>query len=142
MNSYLFDEISIGQTESFSRQITLREEDLFREITGDLNPLHRDDAYAKEIGNGKFKSHVTFGMLTASLLSTMAGMLLPGEYSLIHSIDNISFKKPVYAGDTLTVTGTVTEKQSDLRLIIVSVRITNQEKKLVTKAEMKILVQR
>lgn len=79
-------------------------------------------------------------MLTASLYSTLAGVYLPGKYSLIHSIDNISFKKPVYAGDTLTITGTVKEKQEDLNLILVSVKIMNQNQKLVSKAEMKILV--
>ena len=141
MNSYRFDEIRVGQTESFTREITAEMEDRFRELSGDMNPLHRDDEYAREIGNGRFRSHICFGMLTASLLSTLAGMYLPGEYSLIHSIDGISFKKPVYAGDTLTVAGTVTEKVEDLRLILVSVRISNQDGKLVSGAKMKILVQ-
>ena len=142
MNSYRFEEITVGQTESFSREITREMEDSFRALTGDMNPLHRDDGFAREIGNGRYPSHVCFGMLTASLLSPLAGMLLPGEYSLIHSIDSISFKKPVFVGDTLTVTGTVTEKVEDLRLILVSVRITNQAQKLVSGAKMKILVQK
>ncbi len=142
MNSYRFEEITVGQTESFSREITREMEDSFRALTGDMNPLHRDDGFAREIGNGRYPSHVCFGMLTASLLSSLAGMLLPGEYSLIHSIDSISFKKPVFVGDTLTVTGTVTEKVEDLRLILVSVRITNQAQKLVSGAKMKILVQK
>lgn len=142
MNEYCFEDIQIGQTESFQKKITVGMEDSFREITGDTNPLHRDDAFAIEVGNGKFKSHVSFGMLTASFYSTLAGMYLPGKYSLIHSINNLSFKKPVFTGDVLTVTGTVKEKYDDLMLICVSVKITNQDGIVVSEADMKILVQK
>lgn len=142
MNEYTYSDLEIGQAESFSKEITVEMEEQFRQITGDINPLHRDDVYAEEIGNGKFKSHVTFGMLTASLYSTLAGVYLPGKYSLIHSIENISFKKPVYAGDVLTVSGVVNGKQDDFKLIRVSARITNSDGKVVSKADMKILVQK
>lgn len=142
MNEYGYEDIQIGQTESFQKEITVGMEDSFREITGDTNPLHRDDTFAVEVGNGKFKSHVSFGMLTASFYSTLAGVYLPGKYSLIHSIDNLSFKKPVFTGDVLTVTGTVKEKHDDLRLICVCAKITNQNGKVVSKADMKILIQK
>ena len=67
---------------------------------------------------------------------------MPGKYSLIHSVDQISFKKPVYAGDVLTVRGTVEDKQDGLNLIKLKVRITNQENKCVMTAGMKVLVQK
>ena len=73
MNEYCFEDIQIGQTESFQKEITVEMEDSFRKITGDTNPLHWDDVFAIEVGNGKFKSHVSFGMLTASFYSTLAG---------------------------------------------------------------------
>ncbi len=113
-------------------------EDAFRTITGDTNPLHSDDAFAQEIGEGKFSSHVSFGMLTASFYSTLAGVYLPGRYSLIHSLE-IKFQKPVYAKDQLTVTGEILDKQDGLGLIIVKAEIRNQNKKIVSKADMKIL---
>ena len=142
MREYTFDEIEVGLTESFTTKITIEMEDMFRTITGDENPLHRDDDYAKEVSGGKFESHVAFGMLTASLYSTIAGMYLPGKYSLIHSLERVDFKKPVFAGDELTVTGTVKEKQDDLHLIILDVVIRNQNNKVVSKAGMKVLVQK
>lgn len=142
MREYTFDELSVGMTESFTKRITTEMEDAFRLITGDENPLHRDDEYAKEVSGGKFKSHVAFGMLTASLYSTIAGMYLPGKYSLIHSLERVDFKKPVFVGDELTVTGTVKEKQDDLHLIILDVVIQNQNNKAVSKASMKVLVQK
>ena len=142
MKEYTFDELYVGQTESFTKEMTTEMEDMFRRITGDENPLHRDDGYAREVGNGKFPSHVTFGMLTASLYSTLAGMYLPGKYSLIHSFEKLDFKKPVFAGDVLSVSGTIKEKQDDLKLIMVDAIIKNQNQKTVSKALIKIIVQK
>ncbi len=142
MNEYTYGEIRIGQTESFSKEITLEMEDAFRKITGDENPLHKDDSFAEEIGGGRFQKHVSFGMLTASLMSALAGLYLPGKYSLIHSVEQISFKKPVFAGDILTVTGTVEDKRQGLNLIFIKVKITNQEGEVVLTALMKVLVQK
>ena len=141
MNEYRFEEIREGQSESFSRQITVEMEDAFRALSGDENPLHRDDAFAVSVGEGKFSGHVTFGMLTASLYSAMAGMYLPGKYSLIHSLE-IKFQNPVFAGDVLTVAGTVKRKHEGLNMIELAVKITNQEDKCVSKADMKVLVLR
>lgn len=140
MREYTFLEIQVGQMESFSKEITLEMEEAFRRITGDENPLHREDAFAE--ATGKFKKHVAFGMLTASILSTLAGVYLPGKYSLIHSIDNIRFRHPVYAGDVLTVTGTVAAKHEGLQLICLKVKMINQDGRLVLTADMKVLVQK
>lgn len=140
MNEYTFDEIEVGQVASFQREITLEMENMFREISGDENPLHKDDKFAKEMGNGKYDSHVAFGMLTASMYSTIAGMYLPGKYSLIHSFEELSFLKPVFAGDVLTVTGEVIDKNEMLKLIRLKVEIKNQDNKKVSRAKMKVLV--
>lgn len=140
MNSYRFDEIEVGLKASFERTITTEMETQFREITGDDNPLHRDDDYAVRVGEGRFPGHVSFGMLTASLYSTLAGVYLPGEYSLIHSLEDLSFQRPVFAGDVLTVEGEVTEREEALRLIRIKATIRNQNGKVVSKARMKVLV--
>ncbi|WP_026491175.1 MaoC/PaaZ C-terminal domain-containing protein [Butyrivibrio sp. XPD2002] len=142
MREYTYEELEIGQNESFTKEITAEMENAFRSITGDENPLHKDDGFAGEISGGKYSSHVTFGMLTASLYSTLAGMYLPGKYSLIHSFDRIDFRKPVFVGDVLTVSGTIHEKQDDLSLIIIDALIKNQNGKVVSKAAMKVIVQR
>lgn len=142
MKAYTYDEITIGQTEIFSKTMTKAMEDAFRAITGDENPLHRNDIYAREISRNRFSSHIVFGMLTASLFSTLAGMYLPGKYSLIHSLDKIEFRKPVFVGDVLTVSGVVREKQDDLKLIVVDAVIRNQDDKVVSKSTIKILLQK
>ncbi len=140
MNDYRFSDIEIGMEASFSKNVTIEMENSFRELSGDENPLHKDDEFAKDISDGKFQSHAAFGMLTASLYSTMAGMYLPGKYSLIHSFNELSFLNPVFVGDELTVTGQVVDKVDDLRLIVLKVSIRNQEKKVVSRAKMKVLV--
>lgn len=142
MNEYKFADISVGMKASFEKEITLEMENAFRDISGDDNPLHRDDAFACEVGNGKFPGHAAFGMLTASFYSTMAGMYLPGKYSLIHSFDEISFMKPVFVGDKLVVTGEVVGKEEELKLIRLKVMIKNQNNKTVSRAKMKVLVLR
>ena len=65
---------------------------------------------------------------------------LPGKYSLIHSFEELSFTKPVFVGDDLTVEAEVTDKEIALKLIRLKVTIKNQDNKLVSKAKMKVLV--
>ena len=142
MNEYTLADIRVGMKENFTKKITEEMEDAFRLICGDENPLHRDDDYAKEIFGGKYDKHVSFGMLTASLYSTIAGMYLPGKYSLIHSFDELSFMQPVFAGDTLAVEGEVTEVDEALKLIRIRVIIKTQFGKKVSRAKMKIMVMR
>ncbi len=140
MNEYKFSEIEIGMLASFEKEITLDMEKAFRNISGDENPLHKEDEFARTVSNGKYPSHVAFGMLTASFYSTIAGVYLPGKNSLIHSFDEISFLNPVFVGDKLTVTGEIVDKQEDLRLIRIKAVIKNQDNKLVSRAKMKVLV--
>lgn len=140
MNEYEYDQIEIGMNAHFHKTITAEMEEQFRQLSGDDNPLHRDDGFAQVISKGVYKSHVAFGMLVAAMYSTMAGMYLPGKYSLIHSINELSFMKPVFVGDKLDVIGTVVDKIDDLRLLILKVIIKNQDNRIVSKAKMRVLV--
>ena len=140
MNEYPIEEIQVGMSASFKKLITKEMEDSFRVITGDENPLHKEDDFALEISGGNFKGHAAFGMLTASFYSTVAGMYLPGKYSLIHSFDEISFMKPVFVGDELTVNAEVIDKDEALKMIRLKIIIKNQDNKKVSRAKMKVLV--
>lgn len=136
MNEYTYDEIIIGQEESF--QVTVSEEmmEQFLQITGDVNPLHRDAAYAV---TRQYVDKVVYGMLTASFFSTLAGVYLPGRYSLIHSVET-KFLRPVYVGDVLTVSGTVKEKEDAYRMLILNLLIKNRKGEKVVKGTMQIKV--
>lgn len=122
MNTYRFDEIGTGHTEQFRVSITEEMLDIFRSLTGDCNPLHADDAFAKKKG---YEGKVSFGMLTASFLSTLAGVYLPGENSLIQSVE-VKFVKPVYPGEELLITGTVAEKNDTFRFLKVKAEGKNE----------------
>lgn len=136
MNEYTYDEIIIGQEESF--QVTVSEEmmEQFLRITGDVNPLHRDATYAV---TRQYVDKVVYGMLTASFFSTLAGVYLPGRYSLIHSVET-KFLRPVYVGDVLTVSGTVKEKEDAYRMLILNLLIKNRKGEKVVKGTMQIKV--
>ena len=134
MNSYSYDEIEVGQKEGFS--VTVTEEVLtgFKAITGDVNPLHNDEDFAVKKG---YKGKVGYGMLTASYLSTLAGVYLPGEKSLIQGVE-LKFSQPVYVGDTLEIQGEVTEKNDTFKVIRIKVTVKNQDNKKVLKGSMQI----
>lgn len=70
-NKYMvdvFESIKVDQTDEFIHKITEKDIDVFCDLTGDSNPLHMDDEYAKRTD---FKKRVVHGMLTASFISTM-----------------------------------------------------------------------
>ena len=136
MNNYTFDELTVGMTESFKVTITEAMLDAFKGITGDVNPLHNDEEFAKAKGH---PGRVAYGMLTASFLSTLAGVYIPGERSLIQQVET-KFAKPVYIGDELTVTGEITELVESVQRLELKVTITNQDGKKVLRGTMGILV--
>lgn len=136
MNNYTFDELNVGMTESFKVLITEAMLDAFKGITGDVNPLHNDEEFAKAKGH---PGRVAYGMLTASFLSTLAGVYIPGERSLIQQVET-KFAKPVYIGDELTVTGEITELVESVQRLELKVTITNQDGKKVLRGTMGILV--
>ncbi len=136
MNNYKFDELTVGMTESFKVSITEAMLEAFKGITGDVNPLHNDEEFAKAKGH---PGRVAYGMLTASFLSTLAGVYIPGERSLIQQVET-KFAKPVYIGDELTVTGEITELVESVQRLELKVTITNQDGKKVLRGTMGILV--
>lgn len=79
---------------------TFTEDDVrrFIDITGDRNPLHVDEEFAART---QFGRRVLHGMLTASIFSTMVGMLLPGNGAIYRS-QTINFLRPVHVGETVT----------------------------------------
>ena len=94
----MIEDFEPGQHVTFTKTFTEDDVRHFIEITGDVNPLHVDEAFAAKT---QFGRRVLHGMLTASILSTMVGMLLPGTGAIYRS-QTIQFLKPVHVGDTVT----------------------------------------
>ena len=133
MNHYTLAEMTPGLTEEFTVTVTPEMMDAFRAITGDVSPIHIDADYAR--GRG-FPGRVVYGMLGASFFSTLAGVYLPGEHCLLHGVE-CKFARPVFIGDVLTVSGTVTEVNETFREITVKAVITNQNGQRVTRGIIK-----
>lgn len=134
MNNYSYEDIKVGMEESFVSEVTEESLSLFRTLTKDENPLHNDSKYAKKLG---YRDKVAYGMLTASFLSTLAGVYLPGRRSLIHSVET-KMTRPVYVGDELTIIGKVVEKSESLPVFTMNVTIRNQANELVLRGRMQI----
>jgi len=117
-----FTQIQVDDRVELTHPLTQADVDIFAALTGDFNPLHMDPAFASKT---QFRKPVAHGMLSASFISTMIGMLLPGSGSL-WTAQTLEFLNPAYAGDTLKVTARVKQKSLATRLLVLEVIITNQ----------------
>ena len=136
MNEYKYAEITIGQEEKFSVVLTQDKMDKFRDITGDINPLHNDEKFALQ---GGYTGRVAYGLLVSSFYSTLAGVHLPGKWSLIYDVE-IGMTAPVYIGDELTVMGKVIGKDDAYKILTLKLQIRNQNGKRVSKGKMRVMV--
>ena len=133
MREYRISDISVGMKESFSRTITADMMQKFFDVTGDENPLHTDKEFAIRKG---FTDRVVYGMLTASLISTLGGCYIPGKFCLIQGVE-VKFAKPVFVGDELTISGEVSKVDADLRYLEIKVAIRNQKNEKVLRGILK-----
>ena len=129
-----YNELSIGDSAYFEKTISENDVYLFAGIIGDFNPAHINKTYAEGTRFGKRIAH---GMLSGSLFSTVIGMKLPGEGS-IYLGQSLDFKAPVYFGDTVKATVTVSEKMEKGRVKLECVA-TNQDGIVVIEGEALVL---
>ena len=97
---YFFEDLQIGMEASLVQIVTGEVIDAFAHLSGDLNPIHLDDAYAKET---PFRRRIAHGMLGAAYISAVFGTKLPGP-GCIYISQTLNFKAPVHIGDHVTAT--------------------------------------
>lgn len=131
MKGFTIDQISVGQSASFAKTITEADVYMFAGVTGDFNPAHVNEEYAK---NTMFKGRIAHGMLGASLISTVLAMQLPGP-GTIYLKQDLKFLAPVRFNDTITATLTVREVFADKNRVILDCVVANQEGTVVTSGE-------
>ncbi|HMO97348.1 MAG TPA: MaoC family dehydratase [Tepidiformaceae bacterium] len=130
-----YEQLKIGDSATFSKTISEGDVYLFAGITGDLNPAHMDAVSAAE---GIFKQRIAHGMLSGSFISTVIGMQLPGPGS-IYVGQTLSFRAPVFFGDTLTAKAEVSEKLEERKWVKLKTTVTNQDGKLVIDGEATVI---
>jgi len=126
-----YDELQIGEHASFSKTITEADVYLFAGISGDFNPLHVNEEYARQT---PFKTRIAHGALPHSLIAPVLGMKLPGMGTVLVEI-TCRFKAPTFFGDTITATAEVKEKIEDKRWVRMKLIWTNQRGEMIAEGE-------
>jgi phosphate acetyltransferase/phosphate butyryltransferase len=130
-----FEEIHIGDSASLVRTLTRDDINLFAVMSGDVNPAHVDEEYAR---SDQFHKIIAHGMWGGSLISTLLGTRLPGP-GTIYLGQTLTFRKPVVVGDTVTVTVTVQARDPERHRVIFDCRCLNQQGDVVIAGSAEVL---
>ncbi len=125
------DQLNIGDRASISKLITERDVIRFAELTGDINPIHMDKLYAEQTVFGERIAH---GMLTASLISAVLGIKLPGPGNIYVS-QSLKFRAPVKFGDIIEAEVEVVEKIPERNRVHLKTTCRNQDGTVVLEGE-------
>jgi 3-hydroxybutyryl-CoA dehydratase len=98
--AYFFEDLHVGMEASLVHTVAAQDVRDFARISGDVNPIHLDEAYAKQT---QFRRTIAHGLLTASYISAVFGSKLPGP-GCIYISQTLNFKAPIHAGDEVTAT--------------------------------------
>ncbi|MGC2210108.1 MAG: bifunctional enoyl-CoA hydratase/phosphate acetyltransferase [Candidatus Korobacteraceae bacterium] len=118
----IFDELAPGDTASLVRTLTYKDVEVFAIMSGDINPAHVDEDFAR---SDMFHHVVAHGMWGGALISTVLGTQLPGP-GTIYLDQSLHFRRPVGLGDTITVTVKVARKLEESHRVFLDCRATNQ----------------
>jgi len=121
LENRVYDDIQIGQTAELQRTLTRDDIALFSKVSGDLNPTHVDENYARASGA---KGVVGHSLWATGLISSLLANVLPGPGTVYRSQDS-HFHRPVELGDSLTARIKVLEKRSD-HAVLFECRVVNQ----------------
>lgn len=118
-----YEELQVGESASFSK--TISESDIygFAGITGDFNPMHVNEEFAKKT---PFGTRIAHGGLTLGFIAPVLGMKLPGIGTIVTTLE-VKFLAPVKPGDTLTATAEVTEKLEEKKRVRLKLTWTIQD---------------
>lgn len=135
VENVVYDEIYVGQSAQLVRTLSLEDIQAFAAVSGDTNPAHLDEDFAKQ---SLFHEIIGHGMWSGSLISTVLGTVFPG-FGTIYLNQTLQFKRPVKIGDTLTVIVTVTAKNDDKKSLILGCVVNNQHHEKVVVGEASVL---
>ena len=125
----------VGDSAEITKTIEQSDINAFADVTGDHNPVHVDEEFAKTTRFGKRIAH---GMLTASLISAVLANKLPGEGS-VYLGQTLQFVAPVFPGDEITARVTVKEIREDKPIVKLETICMNQRDEIVIRGEATVL---
>ncbi len=103
LHGYYLEDLEIGMSASTEKTISAADVATFAQISGDDNPIHVDEEYAK---NSAFGKRIVHGMFSAALISAVAGTKLPG-YGGVYLSQELKFRKPIFIDDTVVTKLTI-----------------------------------
>ncbi len=113
----------VGDSASYTKTITEADITLFIAVCGDTNPVHIDAVAASK---SRFGQRIAHGMIGASLIGTVLGTKIPGP-GTVYLGQDLKFRAPVFIGDTVTATVTITKLREDKPIFTLDTRVTNQD---------------
>ncbi|WP_448531143.1 MaoC family dehydratase [Pseudothermotoga sp.] len=132
-----FSEVRIDQEYSASFTISDEMVRTFAEITGDKNPVHLDEEYAK---NTRFKKRICHGMLVASLISKVLGMDFPGPGTILVR-QQLSYRAPVFVGETVKVHVKVVDKKEEKQRLILQTNVIKSDGTVAIEGQAEVLIE-
>lgn len=128
LQGYRFDDLHIGMSAMHSRTITDTDVRNFAGVSGDTNPMHLNEEFAKHT---LFGGCIIHGFLTASLISTVIGTQLPGP-GCIYVSQNLAFKAPVHVGETVYARATIIDLNPERKRVTLRTECLVQDKIVLT----------
>ena len=128
--------LDIGDKFSATREVTDEIVRKFAELSGDFNPLHLDDEFATKT---RFGRRIAHGMLSGAFISAVLGYEF-SERKIVYLSQTLRFVAPVFIGDRVTTTGTVTNIRTDKPVVTLETICTNQEGKTLVTGEAAIMI--
>ena len=115
-HGYYLEDLEVGMAAEITRVVTEADVNAFAELTGDFNPVHVDEEFAKQT---MFKGRIAHGAFVASLLSAVMGTKLPGPGAIFRSL-NLTYRGPVRVGEEVVVHAEIAEIVPDKQLVTLS----------------------
>ena len=128
--------LKIGDRFSAAKQITDAVVRAFAELSGDYNPIHLDEEYAKTT---QFGQRIAHGMISGALISAVLGYEFK-ERKVVYLSQTMKFVAPVFIDDTVTATATVVNIREDKPIVTIETVCTNQNGAVVVTGEGKIML--
>jgi acyl dehydratase len=125
----------VGDSASLTKSISLEEINQFAQVSGDVNPVHLDEEFAKKT---RFGGRIAHGMWSASLISAVLGTKLPGP-GTIYLSQTLTFKAPVLPGEPITATVKVLKVREDKRIVTLETFCENTKGQRVVEGEAVVL---
>jgi 3-hydroxybutyryl-CoA dehydratase len=122
-----YSDIKMGQSAEVVHTVTEEDIKTFGDLSGDYNPVHFDEEWAKKT---MFEGRIAHGLLTAAYISTAIGMHLPGP-GTVYMAQSMRFLGPVRIGDTITARVEVVKLNDEKQRVTLSTTCTNQDGKVV-----------